>query len=239
MLYDPTSDRSWSSFSFPNYFWMVAAFALSSGTIGAALSSSLSRIRSIAISYGTVQNPVPESLYEPAHTLAVRIVRRLVDEWGADEVGIRNGEIDLYNINIPMVNALLDQESLPVIWTTIWRNSYARLFKPHTLVPPGSVTPAPAGGPDATTERNSRPRQDNPEKSGLDPQEVHSAPELVFTFAPNMEGLIGPNILAPVGSDAWAVENGMASVTPLRASFAEPPHPTTGDGGQTPRPFKL
>ncbi|KAH9982496.1 survival protein sure-like phosphatase/nucleotidase [Lactifluus volemus] len=64
-----------------------SAFSLSSGTVGASLSSALSQIRSIAISYGTFDRPVPEVFYDPAHTLSVKIIRHLCDNWGRDEGG--------------------------------------------------------------------------------------------------------------------------------------------------------
>ena len=49
--------------------WFTAAFSLSSGTIGAAMSAALSRTRAIAISYGSVLHPTPLKLHEPAHNL--------------------------------------------------------------------------------------------------------------------------------------------------------------------------
>ncbi|EJD03904.1 sure-like protein [Fomitiporia mediterranea MF3/22] len=215
-----------------------SAFALSSGTIGAALSASLSRCRAIALSYGTVQNPVPPQLFDPAHKLAIKIIQSLLRNWGKDKDGLRNGQVDLYNVNIPMVNDLLNGEGLPVLWTKIWRNAYGRLFKPFTLEPTGTEA-VPAGGPDAQLSssnkgdpadryRSEAPQTDAfPQAKSLSskrtPGEISHAPELVFKFAPDMSGLIGPRIAAPVGSDAWALERGYASVTPLRASFAEPP----------------
>jgi len=47
--------------------------------------------------------------------------------------------------------------------------------------------------------------------------------DLVFKWSPTMEGLIRPDhSLLVEGSDGWALHNGAVSVTPLRASFAEP-----------------
>ena len=120
----------------------TAAFALSSGTIGAALSSSLSKTRSIAISYGTVEKPTPTSYFEPAHALGCRVIRHLWENWGTDAGGIRDGEVDLYNVNIPMIAGLLGESGLPVCWTKMWRNSYGRLFKAHTPRDPAPCKPA-------------------------------------------------------------------------------------------------
>jgi tubulin---tyrosine ligase len=78
-----------------------AAFALSSGTIGAALSGALSLVRSIAISYGTFHHRTPQDFADPAHALAGKIVKKLWEEWGKDPEGNRNGEVDLYNGGFP------------------------------------------------------------------------------------------------------------------------------------------
>ncbi|KAI0961530.1 hypothetical protein AcV7_000610 [Taiwanofungus camphoratus] len=195
-----------------------AAFALSSGTIGAALSSSLSRIRSIALSYGTVLHPTPTAFFEPAHLLSSRIIRHLWDNWGADEGGLRDGEVDLYNINIPMIEGLLHEESLKICWTRIWRNSYGRLFKADIPRDAAVVPTMSAAGPDSPDED---PRGT---KTGLlDRVTPNDVERLLFRFAPDMTGLINPSMSClPVGSDGWAIANGWVSVTPVRASFAEP-----------------
>lgn len=189
---------------------LVAAFALSSGTIGAALSSSLSKTRSIAISYGTVEKPTPKSYFEPAHDLGARIIRHLWENWGKDEGGIRNGEVDLYNVNIPMIAGLLEQPGLPIYWTRMWRNSYGRLFKPHK----SAAVTSPAG-PDSL---------DSTEEGilGVPPRDKNIS-QLTFKFSPEMGSLIDPRLsTVPVGSDGWAIAKGYVSVTPLRACFAEP-----------------
>lgn len=214
----------------------LAAFALSSGTIGAALASSLSRCRSIAVSYGTVQRPVPPELFEPAHILACKIIERLWQSWGTvdGEIPSIGSEVDLYNVNIPMANNLLTNEGMRVVWTRIWRNAYGRLFQEHEEeVQSGSTRSPPPGGPDAAVDNINRPSQRSASEQDLKGSvgdttgTAGHAPELVFKFAPDMKGLIGPSSSPPVGTDAWAVENGMASVTPLCASFAEPYTKTT------------
>ncbi|KAI0078901.1 sure-like protein [Panus rudis PR-1116 ss-1] len=190
-----------------------AAFALSSGTIGAALSSSLSKIRSIAISYGTVLHPTPTEYFDPAHKLGARIIQHLVENWGTDSEGLRDGEVDLYNINIPMVPALLTEEGLPIYWTRMWRNSYGRLFKAHAVTKP-ATSPAGPDSLDADPFPTSAP--------GESTQQGDSGP-LTFKFAPDMTHLINPTkSMLPVGSDGWAISQGYVSVTPLRACFAEP-----------------
>lgn len=197
-----------------------AAFALSSGTIGAALSSSLSKVRSIAVSYATITRPIPDAWFEPAHQLASGIIRHLWDNWGRDDRGIRNDEIDLYSINVPMLESLLGPADIPIYWTRMWRNSYGRLFTEHVVSKP-ATSPA---GPDSL---DSNEQGILPGTGGAN----GACKDLVFKFSPEMGNLINPTAdELPVGSDGWAIRNGWVSVTPMRAAFAEPPH----EMGETP-----
>ncbi|KAI0043200.1 sure-like protein [Auriscalpium vulgare] len=200
-----------------------SAFALSSGTIGAALSSSLSHVRSIALSYGTVihTGPTPTSFFEPAHALSARIVGHLWDNWGADAGGLRAGEVDLYNVNIPMVEGLLGDEGLPILWTRMWRNSYGRLFKAHAAEQePALKRSTSNAGPDTPGTDPTPALAPGSSRGDVEPSEVG---RLVFKFAPDMKGLIGVSVSSlPEGTDGWAMEKGWVSVTPMRASFAEP-----------------
>jgi tubulin--tyrosine ligase len=188
--------------------FLLAAFALSSGTVGAALSSSLSKVRSIAISYGIVLYPTPTTLFEPAHVLGGHIIRHLWENWGKDEGGLRDGEVDLYNVNIPMVERLLEDDGMTVHWTHMWRNSYGRLYKSVPSSHKGKMTSFTPSGVDSSGSDSSL-------------SEIPSNENLMFKFSPDMSLLLNPPSV-PTGSDGWAVYNGMASVTPLRASLAEP-----------------
>ena len=69
-------------------------------------------------------NPSPPEYVQPAHELAVRILNELWNNWGKDSAGIRNGEVDLYNVNLPLVQEILSEAGMDVVWTTIWRNKY-------------------------------------------------------------------------------------------------------------------
>jgi len=184
------------------------------------MSSSLSLVRSIALSYGLFTHPSPEEYVEPSHQLALKIIRKLWSQWGKDPSGPRNGEVDLYNVNIPLVPELVQEGGLEVVWTRIWRNTYTSLFQPQDS--DSSTMPA---GPDAGKFSNESPSsstQDEQQQQQHHNQFV-SAPDLAFKFSPRMSSLVNPAIESlPYGSDAWAVHHAKASVTPLRTSFAEP-----------------
>ena len=144
-------------------------------------------------------NPTPKAYLEPAHNMGCGIINHLWNNWGEDKCGLRDGEVDLYSVNIPLIEQILGVDGLKICWTTLWRNSYGRLFKnvsgsnDHHIVGPDS-TSAPA-----------------------------AAGSLVFQWSPQLEGVISPSLDSlPVGSDGWALQQGLICVTPLRASFGEP-----------------
>lgn len=196
----------------------TAAFALSSGTIGAAMSSSLSKKRAIAISYGTVIHPTPTTYFEPAHRMSCQIINHLWNNWGEDECGLRPGEVDLYSVNIPLIEDILSNEGLKICWTRMWRNSYGRLFK-NISQTNSSNRSVQAPGADAITNRQTEASGSSLEDEG----NLEKSGDLLFKFAPEMKGLITPSLTTlPVGSDGWALHHGWVSVTPLRASFGEP-----------------
>jgi tubulin---tyrosine ligase len=208
--------------NFPYSSHITAAFALSSGTIGAAMSASLSRKRAIALSYGTFLYPTPASLFHPAHRLAGAIITQLWNNWGPDPEGIRgDGEVDLYNVNIPMVTKLLSSEGIGITWSTMWRNSYGRLFSPQhpAIQPPATNQEIPVGRPDSpNVDLSSGDAGKTSTKSSPVPS------PLLFKFSPDMQNLVKPSLSSlPTNTDAWAVHSDLATVTPLRASFAEPP----------------
>lgn len=159
--------------------------------------------------------------------LAGRIIQRLCSEWGTDDGGLRTGEVDLYNINIPMIDTLQSDGSMPVVWTRMYRNTYGQLFKKHEQKEESRETGVKPGGPDANIHAE---RGNEGSASRTDPLE--HAKELVFSFSPtNMQALINPPISSlPIGTDTWALALGWASVTPLRASFAETPGPASSMG---------
>ncbi|CAE7125769.1 unnamed protein product [Rhizoctonia solani] len=205
----------------------ASAFTLSSGTIGAAMSAAISRMRSIALSYGTFHHPSPAKYNAPAHALAGRIIKRLWENWGTDKDGLRLNEVDLYNVNIPMMS---------------YYNP--RLFKPQNE----NNEKISRAGPDAPPSTNTTPAQPNvplhnplqqgSQNGSLTPNQSISTPnphrihtpsipahlqrsELVFTFSPEMQNLVSPPLdKVPYGTDTWAVHHGKASVTPMRAAFA-------------------
>lgn len=94
-------------------------------------------------------------------------------------------------------------------------------------MPKDSVVEVSPAGPDSdanntslTTASTLRPSKSQLPSGATTPV---NAATLNFHFAPQMDALVNPKIDSlPFGTDAWAVHHDMASVTPLRTSFAEP-----------------
>jgi tubulin---tyrosine ligase len=171
------------------------------------MSAALSRTPAIAVSYGNVIHPTPTELHQPAHNLSVRIVEYLWTNWAKVPEGIRDGQVELYNVNLPMIQKLVDPEGLQVYWTPMWRSSYGRLFK-H--IP-------------AVQEIQSK-SDVHGSLSEVIPAATVTQPHLhlAFKFAPDLQHLIKPDLsVVPVGTDGWAFALGHASITPLRTGFAE------------------
>lgn len=125
-----------------------SAFTLSSGTIGATLSSALSAYPSIAISYGVVTRPVSAKVTHLANEAAIEVVARLWADWGIDgsesapwkwaaegegestkQAEKMRGKVQLYNVNLALVEDFLIKENRKTVWTKIARNGYGSLFK--------------------------------------------------------------------------------------------------------------
>jgi len=176
------------------------------------MSSSLSKVRSIALSYGIFVHPTPTTYHEPAHVLGSKIIHHLWEFWGSDNCGLKNNEIDLYSVNIPLIEPLLSEEGLKIYWTTMWRTGYERLFKNISSNRSGKTPKVDPAGPDSSTSSVEPAKNAAPTES-----------DLVFVWSPMIESLVLPDHASVTeGSDGWALQNGAASVTPLRASFAEP-----------------
>ncbi|CAK9785460.1 unnamed protein product [Cutaneotrichosporon oleaginosum] len=204
-----------------------AAFALSSGTIGAAMAGALAVpiagpsgqkrtfMPSIALSYGVVERPVPPRALELAHEVAVGVCKRLFDDWGWEDEAKRN-PVQVYSVNVPLVTEAIELANRKVCFTTMWRNTYGQLFVPTQKPPQEETNWSAADKVQQPDDADTLQDVDGP---------------LRFRFAPNFHPLLHPSPEAvPEGTDAWAFYHGYTSVTPLLANFAELQDPCQGFG---------
>ncbi|KAF7564069.1 hypothetical protein G7046_g55 [Stylonectria norvegica] len=96
-------------------------YNLSSGTVGGALEGALGGIRAIALSFASKEH-LPNQVVVDACAKSVQVVESLAQTW--------HSGVDLYNVNIPMVDNIAD---CSVKYTSAARTSWAgySLFEPE------------------------------------------------------------------------------------------------------------
>ena len=221
----------------PNYGRNTSsAFALSSGTVGAAMSASMAGVPAIALSYGIFDKPIPEGVLDKANEIACTVIKKLCKlssvpvEIGhldlillsfiAGETVSTNsaeGHADVYNVNIPLTVDILSQDSNSpkVQWTTLAPRKYGRLFVPLEQAKPETEAEADAeeAGPAAVAIHSPPPRET--------PQPSIRSTSTAFRFKPDIGSLIAPDASSLIpGTDIWAIHHGIISITPLRSTFA-------------------
>ncbi|WFD29684.1 hypothetical protein MSPP1_000695 [Malassezia sp. CBS 17886] len=173
------------------------AFAVSSGTLGAALAGSLCDVRSVAISYGHFATNPPtlepgpgrakldEDEAAEAAALAcqhsVTILQQLWDQWD------RDADVQAYSINVPLAETL--------------REPQVRWHYPLPTAPDRVDRTPPLGIP-------------------ITGSNAHDGSYLVFR--PDLrQSLRPPEPDLEPGTDAWAMCKGIIGIARLRAGIAE------------------
>ncbi|GAA5914782.1 hypothetical protein JCM8208_005700 [Rhodotorula glutinis] len=204
------------------------AFAMSSGTVGAAMAAAISGANAIALSWGLMEGwkPPPQEFVEAATNVSRDVVERLYDVgWGEGDE-----RVDVYTVNVPLLPSI--KKSPEVRWTTMAQTAYGRLFKstPHpdstsaaasaevnkggpaaVAVPQGDDVKPTSGDESSTSARD---------KDELRLKDEHHKEKLHFVFAPDLGALINPRPEDLVeDTDNHAIFAGAISITPIRAAF--------------------
>jgi len=167
----------------------TALFALSSGTIGAAMESSLCGVKAIAVSFAHFSQTKDWEIIRKATELTVKLCLHLYDNWSV--------EADIYSINIPLIEGL---PHLKILYTTMLRNKWGSCF-----------TLADSNIPEANEKEESLRQEKNVEHSVTKPSQ--------YVWSPPFRKVQDSVDNAPPGNDGWAISNHMVSVTPLKAAF--------------------
>ncbi|ORY86724.1 survival protein sure-like phosphatase/nucleotidase [Leucosporidium creatinivorum] len=211
------------------------AFALSSGTLGAAMSAAISGVPSIALSWGlmTGYRPPGKDLISAAATASCKVVKRLY------ELGFGEGEnkAQVYSVNVPLMPSILDP-SPEVQWTTMALTSYERLFK--------SISEAPGphedeGGPSALPlGANGSAEVKEGDEDRLKIHVDHLTRPLKFVFEPDLTALLNPPASSlKEGTDTHALLGGAISITPIKTAFAAADIPASANVAQTGLKWRL
>ena len=217
------------------------SFILSSGTVGAALEGAFGGRKAIALSFAFFDrlSAYTEQHVADACEAAVDVVEALWMEWPAG--------VELFNVNVPLGCA----RDVRVLHTHVLIDCYGSIYTPsahRTLSPPPPSPPhvdpraqeplsSPLPLPSSSTLPHPRPSL---LLNGAVPSPVPTQPipivgtsaaplsnSVDFRFNVEMFHTDWSGLPGYVGSDYWAVKNGMVSVTPLTGSIAEVPWTST------------
>ncbi|PHH52488.1 putative tubulin--tyrosine ligase PBY1 [Ceratocystis fimbriata CBS 114723] len=183
----------------------TAVFALSSGTMGAAMEAAVCGFKAIALSYAFfTQNHDPD-IIEAATRHSVRVIEAVYKQWPADK------SIDLYSINVPLVGEV---EANKTMWTDILQNYWTE----------GSCFEEIDGGAEDDDadlqEENIRQGSILSETNGPVSGHIHRH----FKWAPKFAGVYKSVEESEPGNDGWIVKEKLTSVTPLKANFSQAGH---------------
>jgi 5'/3'-nucleotidase SurE len=174
----------------PNYGRnSTAIFALSSGTLGAALEAAASKDKAIALSFSQTHDA---KLIDAGCRHGIRIIEYLYKNWPTD------GSADLYTINIPLVENI---ETSPTVWTDILQNYWSKggCFE---------AVDGPADDEDLDAERIEKGPEG--EINGKDKSTASSKGHTHkhFKWAPNIMEVHKTIEQGGPGSDGWVVREG-------------------------------
>lgn len=218
----------------PNYGRNTTAlFALSSGTIGAAMEAAVCGKRSIALSFAYSSRDNDPNVIAEASQHSVRVIEYLYANWASD--------VDLYNVNVPLEPGVSKNK---VLYTDMLINKWksGSCFQ--------AVEPT-VGGDAELDEQRLRIHEAVGDSVEADESAVRQAgasgkdgksrfQHKHFKWAPNLKDVYQSVEESTPGNDGWAVKNEMTrsvsqisiqvfanisrnSVTPLKASFMHAP----------------
>ncbi|KAH9885532.1 5'/3'-nucleotidase sure [Xylariomycetidae sp. FL2044] len=189
----------------------TALFALSSGTLGAALEAAVCNKKAIALSYAFFD---PKTKHEPAlieeaTRHSVRVIEKLYAQWPEDK------SVDVYTLNVPLKAGV---EKAKTLWTSMLQN----YWPPHAAC----FQAIDGGVGDAEEEEEAiREQETAGDKNKTDGQSTttqvrrggHKHKHL--KWAPDFGAVMRTIEGTPQTNDGWAVREGLTSITPLKANF--------------------
>ncbi|KAI7214889.1 sure-like protein [Hortaea werneckii] len=189
----------------PNYGRnTTAVFALSSGTLGAALEASVCGYRAIALSFAFFdRRNLPDVVAESCQQ-ALRVC-----SWLSDNAAWGDGR--LYTVNVPLLKGCTEAKT---VWTRMLQNEWKQGACFQEL-------PAASAVDDASTEEAKLRKQETKDESGTSTPAAESSkwPRRHFKWAPRFTDVYEAVQRAGPGSDGWAVKEGQTSISAIRANF--------------------
>lgn len=193
----------------------TAVFALSSGTLGAALEATVCGARAIALSFAFFKDQPnwddPAAIREAcAHGVRVceHLAKGATGPAGASEVRWTPGL--LYSVNVPVQVGVSQRR---VLWTKMLGNQW--LHGGCFEEVPAAAAVAAVGAAAAKTTANG----DQAAATATAADEAEHGGVQHFKWAPRFQDVYQSVLRAGPGSDGWAVKEGETSVTALMANF--------------------
>ncbi|KAI7544688.1 sure-like protein [Hortaea werneckii] len=189
----------------PNYGRnTTAVFALSSGTLGAALEASVCGYRAIALSFAFFDRRNLSDVVAESCQQALRVC-----SWLSDNAAWGDGR--LYTVNVPLLKGCTEAKT---VWTRMLQNEWKQGACFQEL-------PAASAVDDASTEEAKLRKQETRNESGTSTPAAESSkwPRRHFKWAPRFTDVYEAVQRAGPGSDGWAVKEGQTSISAIRANF--------------------
>jgi tubulin--tyrosine ligase len=193
----------------PNYGRNTTAiFALSSGTLGAALEAAVCGAKAIAISFAFFDRLNDPKIVAQSCRQGVRVIEYLAkQQWDAGRV---------YTVNVPVKDGV---EKQPVVWTEMLQNQWSSS---------SCFDETPGVVEDADAEETKLRKQES--KGGEEPKQEQKQTQDAskweprhYKWAPKFKDVYESVEKAGPGNDGWAVQQGQTSVTALKANFFHVP----------------
>lgn len=189
----------------PNYGRnTTAVFALSSGTLGAAMEGATMGKKSIALSYAFDSRDHDPNIIAAASRVSTKLIEKFFQEWPED--------VHLYSINVPLHKNV---ENGLITYTDMIQNRWTS-GSSFTVLKEGASNADPnveehkIRDPEGTNEVKNPPGQRD---------------HVTFKWSPNFSDVRAASLEAGRG-DGWHILQGHITVTPLRANYWHLPHYT-------------
>lgn len=190
----------------PNYGRNTSSlFALSSGTMGAAMEATQCGYKAIALSFAFYDRSNLPDVVAESCAQALRIC-----EWLA--ANAKWGESRLYSVNVPVKKGVMQKK---ISWTKVLQNSWGKGACFQELPQQGAVD-------DAATEEAKLRRQESDAEGGSGGAATPGNGKWQhrhFKWAPRFTDVHDAVKKAGPGYDGWVVNEGETSVTALVANF--------------------
>lgn len=187
----------------------TAVFALSSGTLGAALEAAVCGQHAIALSFAFFDRKNVPEVVEESCKHGVRVC-----EWLAKNASWDDAR--LYSVNVPLKKGVTAKK---VVWTKMLQNQWMKGACFQELDQTSTVD-----DPAAAEMQLRRQESAQGGESGISTPSASQWRHRHFKWAPRFTDVYESVEKAGPGSDGWAVKEGETSITAIKANFmhAEP-----------------